>query len=234
MSRNPIAGIQEDFEGRLLAEPYFSDVAIIQQRRALTVDEISGQLGVLKGRASKVGACVIVKLPVLDVVDPNVPGPRTSPVQQLLIIEHPTHNASAQGTGKSAEQLAIAALQLFHHFVPYGVTQVFVGDQNAIVPDESLPGLRAYVVTFTSFVQLAVPSKVIRPTITIDTNVTLACATSGAAIYYTTDESYPSASNTAATLYSAPFTTPASGTVIRVAGEKTGSQQSDIAQQSVT
>lgn len=57
--------------------------------------------------------------------------------------------------------------------------------------------------------------------------VTLACTTSGATIKYTTDGSNPKTSATAAT-YSAAFTSPASGTVVRAYASKYGSVNSAI------
>lgn len=57
--------------------------------------------------------------------------------------------------------------------------------------------------------------------------VTLACTTSGATIKYTTDGSNPKTSATAAT-YSAAFTSPASGTVVRAYASKSGSVNSAI------
>ena len=62
---------------------------------------------------------------------------------------------------------------------------------------------------------------------TVGGKVTLACTTSGATIKYTTDGSNPKTSATAAT-YSAAFTSPASGTVVRAYASKSGSVNSAI------
>lgn len=55
--------------------------------------------------------------------------------------------------------------------------------------------------------------------------ISLDLATAGAVIYYTTDGSYPDATN--GTLYEDPFASPAVGTVIRAAGYKTGLNPGD-------
>lgn len=56
--------------------------------------------------------------------------------------------------------------------------------------------------------------------------ITLACATPDAAIYYTTDGTYPDATN--GTLYTAPFASPDAGTIIRTAAYKTGLNPGDV------
>ena len=66
---------------------------------------------------------------------------------------------------------------------------------------------------------------------TPNTALTLACATAGASIRYTTDGSYPSP---AKTLYTAPFALPAAGTVIRAAAYKTGLNPGDATELTVT
>jgi hypothetical protein len=62
--------------------------------------------------------------------------------------------------------------------------------------------------------------------------VTLACATAGAAIYYTVDGTYPSSKASNGTLYTAPFTAP-SGSTVRAAAELSGYQQSQVISQVV-
>ena len=62
-------------------------------------------------------------------------------------------------------------------------------------------------------------------------HLTLACATAGASIRYSTDGSYPSP---AKTLYTAPFALPAAGTVIRAAAYKTGLNPGDATELTVT
>jgi Chitobiase/beta-hexosaminidase C-terminal domain len=229
--------VQEDCLGRLLAAEQVNEVAIFLMRKAQTEEEIAGLLRTLKGRSGKIGACIMVQMPVIDVVSPNLPGPSTAITQSFLVIEHPTLNAGSQGTGKSAEYLAEETLRLFHHFTPYGVTQVFVGGQNAIVPLE-LEGMRAYTVTLTTTVQLTIPAKVVRPVIApsvpaAPSMITLSTATAGAAIHYTIDGSYPSAANPTALLYTVPFPQ-ATAATIRTAASKAGMQQSDIAQVNIS
>lgn len=62
---------------------------------------------------------------------------------------------------------------------------------------------------------------------TVPGSVTLSCATSGAAIKYTTDGSNPKTSDTAVT-YSAAFTVPTSGSTVRAYAFKTGLVNSPV------
>ncbi len=82
-------------------------------------------------------------------------------------------------------------------------------------------GMTASAVVSAAFVKEAAPDTVAAPTITPDGGtfkdsqiVTITCATEGAAIYYTTDGSVPTASST---LYSGPITLTADATVKAIA-----------------
>lgn len=80
----------------------------------------------------------------------------------------------------------------------------------------------------TETVEEETPTTVEAPTVTISTSgsVTLACATSGAAIYYTTDGSAPTSSSTK---YSSAFTV-ASGTTVKAIAIKDGTSSSVTSQ----
>ena len=80
----------------------------------------------------------------------------------------------------------------------------------------------------TETVEEETPTTVEAPTVTISTSgsVTLACATSGAAIYYTTDGSAPTSSSTK---YSSAFTV-ASGTTVKAIAVKDGTSSSVTSQ----
>lgn len=215
--------VQEDCHGRALAAETLEDVAVILVRKDYTEQELKRMLGVVHGRNGKVGAAVLVQMPVITVPDPDVPGPRTQIVQSFVVLEHPTLNAGSNGCGKSAEQIAIAVAQLFHHFTPYGVTQCFTAAPAAIVPDFTFDGLVAYSVQVQTFLALGIPSKVSTPKITAaGLTVTITCPTAGAAILYSIDCSYPTLE------YTGPITLEAAATV-RAVGTLEGRQQSDVA-----
>lgn len=233
-SRKFLKLIQEDCFARVTASADFATVGLILARKAVTEQEVQQRKGVLAGRGGKVGTCLIVEMPTVRVDAPNVPGPSTSVEQSFLVLEHPEINSGSTGSGISAEQLAIDCLQLFHHFIPYGITQVLVAAPDAIVPDFTFKNLVGYRVTVATEIALRKRAKVQLPTISPKSGaapieLTLACGTSGATIYFTTDNSYPSSQNENATEYTEPFTLSAAATV-RVAAEKTDMQQSDVAE----
>ena len=103
------------------------------------------------------------------------------------------------------------------------------------------PGLSTWIVEYGDRITMTVEitaerkDKVATPQISASgANITLTCATSGAAVYYTTDESFPGPGNDEALLYSTPFTL-ASGThLLRVAGHKAGSACSDAVMAELT
>jgi hypothetical protein len=238
MSSDPLRILQEDCYARLLVEPGLATIAILLQRKAVTTEEVKRLLSVVNARGGKAGACIIVEMPTIAVPEPNVPGPRGLITQAFTVFEHPTLNATSVGTGMNAEAIAIAVLQLFHHFVDFGVTGAFVASGPAIMPDLSLDGLVGYQVLLQTALGLQKVAKVATPVVTPSSGshnqqLTLTCATAGAAIWYTVDGSYPASNAPGATRYTAPFS-PAAACTLRFAAEFSGLQQSDIYQATFT
>lgn len=225
--------VQDDCHARLLQHAELADVAIIQERRATTEQELAKLLSTLKGRSGKIGVAILVQRPMFYPEADNS-SLRGQLVQAFTVIEHPTLNRGSQGTQKTAEALAIEVLRLFHFAACSVPQQTFSAlPSGAIIPDDTLDGLNAWEVRLALQVS---PGRGLRcgtPLIDPDSGdgsaeVTLTCATSGAAIFYTTDGSYPSSQNEAARKYLVPF---APGAVtLRAAAELDGYQQSSVAQ----
>jgi len=223
---------QEDFYGRLLAAPALADVKILLQRKGVTESDIESALSVLNDRGNgKIGACILVLMPSLTAVSPDVPGPLYNINMVVQVIEQPMFNTGSGGTGLTAEQLAQQVRMLFQHFANgHGGTYGFASMEPIAVPE----GQISYGVRFERQAGDSAPQSVALPTISATgsaapATVTLACATAGAAIYYTTDGTYPSSANATASLYAAPFVQ-ATAATIRVAAEKAGLQQSNVRQ----
>lgn len=228
--------LQKDLAERLEAEAYFADIGVyvFRPRENLEVTEIQGkideQLNCLVLKAGKGGAAVMVLMPVADAPDANVPGPRLEISVTVRVQEIPLFNMGATGTLKSAEEIGLAVLQAIHHFIPHGVSQMLVAATAALTPNLEFAPKITYDAKFSTFHGLARPSKVATPQIdgAIPSAVTVACATSGAAIYYTLDGSYPRSGNLGAVLYSTPFdVTPP--VTIRAGAFKINMQGSDVA-----
>jgi len=223
--------LQEDVQFRIMAESYFDTIAIVLQRDGVTINQIQQRVAALNPRGGKTGACIIVLMPTVDVPDANPPGPRFELTQSFIVLEHPTINRGASGTGKHGTDIALALLQLFHLFT-LGFGATMTARDRAITPNDSFDGLVGLQVDFFSRGGLAPQPTVALPTISTDSavspaTITMACATAGAAIWYTTDGSYPASVNPTAMKYLAPFTQN-SGAMIRAAGELSGNLQSSV------
>lgn len=228
---------------RTLADSYFADVMVATERPLVTgaqkaIDTFVASLTLGAGNASKKqGAGILVLMPVADVSHENIPGPDLDKVViPSLIMEWPLLNYGSRGTGLPAEDLLVRFLQLHHHTNVNGATSyAIVASEGAIGP---LPrefrdrGIIGYTVALRTGFPLAQLAKCALPSISPSSGaysqtITLACATSGAAIYYTTDGTPPFSGNAAATLYSAPFALAAAGT-LRVGAQKTGTAPSNV------
>lgn len=220
---------QEDFAERLKADPYLDDISVFVQRKGVTENDINVALSVLNEKGGKIGACLVVLMPELVPDSPNVPGPRYNIRTTVQVIEQPLFNLDNTGTGKSAEQIAQRVRQLLHHFANgHGATYNFDGME----PISADAGKVSYAVKFSRLAGDSMLAKVATPSISTDSvsapaTVTIACATAGATIRYSLDGTYPTL------LYTAPLAVTTAATV-RAVAEKTGLQQSDIRQLTIT
>lgn len=228
--REIILRVQEDNYNRCLAHAWFADVAIMQERKAYTTDEIAKLLSTVKGRSGKVGLAILVQRPLFTPASDDA-SLRGRIVQAFTILEHPTINAGSIGTGKSAEEAGIELLNLFHLAASAVPSQCWSAlPEGAMVPDDSFDTLNAWETRLQLFASPGRTERCGPPLIEPDSGlgtqeVTLSTATAGAAIYYTIDGTYPRQGN--GTLYAAPFV-PGAGVLLRAAAEKAGLQQSSV------
>lgn len=226
MSDTILTELQDDLVARLSADALFSNITVLSERKDDLVSRINMALGVLTEKDSKIGICAIVMSPIATVEFPNV---TRSPMEITLtvrVLENVLFNQGDTGTKTSALTLARRVMRLIHHYHPHGFAQAIVADKPTIVPVPDPLAPLAYEVRFTAQeADVDTYSKVAMPTIGTSgvlpaTTVTLATATAGASIYYTTDGTHPWDGNPVAELYSAPFVVNASLT-LRVAAVKT-------------
>jgi hypothetical protein len=170
----------------------------------------------------------------------NIPGPYFDRVTiQGMALTSRLINAASGGAQLRTAAIAQRVARRWHHFNANGNT-VKIEDVRPTrfdgVPDNvreylQQNSIEGWAITGTFSTGEQPLTKVAPVTITNATgSITLACGTSGAAIYYTTDGTFPYFGNANATLYGTPFATPATGTLIRAAAYKTGSVGSNVAE----
>lgn len=225
--------VQADVIAILQAGLTISAANIIAEQNGDLESEVERILGITKsGTGGKRGLAVIVMMPEVASAEPNLPGPVFVVKQQIQVIEHPRINRGTAGTGLRSSHAALLAMQILHHHT-LGGHALYAEDK----PVEPLPvkdGLISHVLTLSMQANgLTGPGKVAPVSVTeADDIITLACATAGAAIYYTTDGSYPTP--TTGTLYTAPITDAVVGDTWRVAAYKTGLNPSDCLEFTIT
>jgi len=222
-----LATIQTELVHLLNAGPYFADITVLYERSKDLENELDRQLAGATLKAGKHGAFVIVGTFEADVESPDVTGPYFGALRlNIMAYEDVLMNTGPTGTGKSAIDIAIAVAQHIQDYRPEGIAESLYCDRSTIRPHTPPDNNQvAYRVSVRIPANIAADPRVATPVITpgdatVPQELTITSATSGAAIYYTTDESYPWSGNTAATLYAAPFTVTEAASV-RAAAQKT-------------
>jgi len=227
--------LHAELKARLEADSYFADITILLYNERGIVDEVNKALGGVTTKAGKLGAFIYLSGWFLDANSKDAPGPIFDAMGiNAVAVESRIINDSAQGTGKSAIEIALRIAQVLHHYRPDGLAETIVVDRATIrqvpAPDE---GAIAYQVPVLLPPNLQADSRVATPAITptdgtVPQTLTITCATAAAAIYYTTDDSHPWSGNSKATLYSVPFSV-ATACAVRAIAYKTGMIASDSA-----
>jgi len=227
---------QDDFYGRLSADPFFADIPVLLQKKGDITSDTEIAMNTLNAKTGKRGAVVIVLQPELVMAEPDAPGPEYFIIMAVQVFVTRADNDDPNtGTGKSAELICKRIRVLMHHYGPGDGTVYSFQRRSPLPVDE---GNVSYSVTFQRrAVDQDWQPRCGLPLIDAvpdggNSQVTLTTATAGAAIYYTTDGSYPSSTNTAATLYAGPFVVNAgNSTLLRCAAELANYQQSMVAQE---
>jgi hypothetical protein len=243
---NPMERTQKAVYFALTALAYCVDIPVILWRPRVTATggiETAPQIAskvenAVKGlnlKGGKAGVAIIVFMPVLNVPNGECPGPDCNIGITAQVTELPIVNMGATGTQKTAEEVATTILTELHQLRIGEVGTLVAGGNyqgaGAITPrldPDDTSGQVIYDVKLELRVSAAPPARVGHVSISGTAgSVTLSTPTGGATIYYTTNGTFPSSDNTAATLYAAPFAVP-SGTTIEAAAYKTGLSQSQV------
>ncbi len=216
-----IESVQPDVYYKLLSEPWFQSIAIFKVREKRMDTEVSRALSGFSGRNGKGGASIEVLMPALKSALPDTAGPVCTLEQKFLVKEQPTVNQGANGTGLSAEQIAVNLAQTFQLFFLGGALQGFYAAptfyEYVSTPADS-PFIALAVTLRATFALTALTRTIIPGASANAGTVTLSDQQpgGGSAIFYTTDASFPGAGNPNATLYTTPFSV-AGGTTVRTA-----------------
>lgn len=216
MSDTILRTIQTDVEGLLKSVPGLALAQVLSADEGLTEADVQQKLATLTG-STKIGLAIIIMQPEIPRAEKNLPGPRVRVEQSVQVIEQVLINRSENGTQIPANVAALRVLGALHQH-SMGQT-ILYADQK---PLEPLPGKKGYVTylvtVYAEQMNAGSAAKVQQLAFGIDANADLIIqtGTAGAAIYYTTDGSFPGPANDAATLYAGPVTI-ADGDVIRAA-----------------
>lgn len=183
----------------LASDPVFSTVPVISADPGEIETTINAALEQLN-----IGVLI---LPVsMHSSKPNLQGPFFDQVKlSAMIIESPTLNRVGDSY-VTAQNLSVVIAGVLHWFAPSGINERFlVRDVMPLPtpkPDEDQPVLNIWYVEMTGGGGIGYNKGTIAPVTATyaDNQVTLACATPGAAIWFTTDGSYPGPANPTAHL----------------------------------
>ena len=228
--------LQEDIAAVLAATPALADAKILVDNQGDIEARVESALGSLEpGPTGLSGLILIVLLPEVEDAETNLPGPPLSAICEIQVIEDPLVNRMDGGTSIRSSSAAVLALNALHHYVSGG--RLLVAGKPPIKPFRTRPGTVSHVVTMNC--RLAGLNGSDRPGACDaawmeDDTLRIRCATVSAAIWYTTDFSYPSPVNPEAILYAGPISGLADGTIIRAAGWVDGQAPGDVLQVTVS
>lgn len=223
MDEDILTQLQKDIAARLRADEYFADIPVVTEVDGDVAAKVAQLLGTLSGKSGKKGVCAVVMQMLASASQTNAPLLELNALPTVRILENPLINMGSSGTKKSALSVAVRTLMVMRFFADDGITQLMGTETPSIVAEKDPAAPVAYEVRFEAEVVAAGRlAKVVTPSIDVTgtdypMEVTITCATEDAQIYYTLDGSYPAPGETAATLYSGPFSLVAAGLIRAVA-----------------
>lgn len=218
--------IQTELAARLRGDELLATLEIVTEATADPTAAVARAIG-LDGAGSAKGVCLVVLQPVGTPESVDLPYPVLRARLAVRVLEEPQLNQ----TGQRALYWARRVSRVLWHYVPTRLASPLVPEAPNIVPAEDEFAPVAYDILFECREAYATAAKCSMPTIAetgsaLPYTITLASATSGAAIYYTTDGTYPRNGN--GTLYSVPFVV-STACELRAVATKTGLIASDCA-----
>lgn len=246
MSNPQIETVQPDIFAKIASEPFFDTIAQFMIRKNRYQSEIDDALSNATSDATQAGTLpgvtIEVLMPMLKTNLTNAPGPVVTLEQRLIVKENPTINLGAGGVGLTAETVAVQLLQTLHQFYLGGICQALYPAPEAIVANRDFPDLVAYDVVMQATFSLTpldrcgcpAPPVITAPeTNPVPISFAPPASDPDAAIWLTTDGSFPGPGNAAASAY-APGLTVDSGTAIRWAAYVAGKLGSSTGMATIT
>jgi hypothetical protein len=216
MSDTLLETLQRDVAERLRSDALISTLTVVTERDGDILASIQRALGLVTSRAGNRGLCLTVLQITANPASLDAPGPVLDMVVAVRVLENPVLN---NVPGQTALTIARRVTRLLHHYTPIGISSCLTPGTPLITPVVDPEAPVAYEVQFVARQSdFDVPDRVADPAIsapasTTPTTVTISCATADAAIYYTTDGSYPRLEGATSTRYSAPFALSSPATV---------------------
>lgn len=216
MIETDLVTLQMEMAARIGVDAFFRDVPVIARNKGDVGNDIATALSVLNSRTGKTGACVVVMMPSIDSPNTEAPGPQIEILPVVRVIEKPLFNRGNQGTGVTAEAMAVRLLRLFQQWRCDALDAMMRVDRQPVRPaelgDTTAVGYDCYFSVLAGFDGSRVVE--VRLAQDEDGDVTMGCATLGATIFYTTNGGYPGPET--GLEYSGALTV-AAGTVVRAA-----------------
>lgn len=222
---DPLKHLMDDAAAYLGACDFFADIPVYALREKRIGSQLKKSLAGLQPKGGKTGAAVSILTPLLEEPNANLPGINTDLAVIVRCQENPLINEGDNGTGKSAEAIAVQALLALDQFNANEEVGILKPRGGANPNPTANTAMVTYDVECSCKLEVKPLARVATPTAAlIGSSVTLTTATEDAAIYYRIDGLYPTP---AATLYDSPIALPEGETTLRFAAYLAGSLPSN-------
>lgn len=231
MNLDFVERMPEEIADYLLTDPIFNDIGDPTKNVAVIAVKPKDNLNEIQQRIDKLEICALVLVTQASCETPHNGGPFFDEVEiQVGVCD----NRLINGTGKTAELIAIYVHSILHGWKPPSANGPLVSGDPAYVeiPPETPADKKKRLVAarFTTSAGVSYkPEQVVLPVIQVGPGqlVNITCATAGATIYYTTNGSAPT--NATGTPWAGAPVNLAVGTVIKARAYKAAQRASKVA-----